>query len=188
MKPIPAAMTLAMLAIFVAMVGVAATYPAEARFMPFVVGIPAIGLCLLQLVLDFYRRRDPQAEGAGDPLKEAEQQVARISGHRVQFDMPSENVIFTESGFDEREKLRREVIVWGYFLGLIAGILLFGFHVAVPVFLIAFLRFQAQTSWRNALIYGGLGAILMFALFEKVLRVSLHAGFVTEFIASRFAS
>lgn len=188
MKSIPAPMTLAMLAIFVVMVGVAATYPAEARFMPFVVGIPAIGLCLLQLGLDFYRQRHPEAEAASDPLKAAEDQVARISGRRVSFDMPSENAMFSESEVDAHEKLRREIVVWGYFLSLIAGILLFGFHVAVPVFLIAFLRFQAQASWRNALIYGGLGAALMFLLFEKVLRVSLHAGFVTDFIAGRLAS
>ena len=35
-------MTFVMLAIFVVMVGIATTYPEGARFMPFVVGIPAI--------------------------------------------------------------------------------------------------------------------------------------------------
>ena len=74
--------------------------------------------------------------------------------------------------------MRREIIVWGYFLGLIAGILLLGFRIAVPVFLVAFLRFQAGASWRSALLYGGLGALAMYLLFEKVLRVSLHAGFL----------
>ena len=188
MKSIPAPMTLLMLAIFVVMVGVASTYPPEARFMPFIVGIPAIGLCLLQLALDFYRQRHPEAEPAGDALKQAEDQVARISGRRVQFDMPSENAMFTESAHDPRAMVRREIIVWGYFLGLIACILLFGFHVAIPIFLVAFLRFQAQASWRSALIYGGLGAIAMFLLFEKVLRVTLHAGFITELIVNRLGS
>ena len=45
-------MTLVMLTIFAVMVFIASGYPANARFMPFVVGIPAIGLCLLQLLLD----------------------------------------------------------------------------------------------------------------------------------------
>jgi hypothetical protein len=94
--------------------------------------------------------------------------------------------MFTETNLETRETVRREVIVWCYFLGLIAGILLFGFHVTVPIFLIAFLRFQAETSWRSALIFGGAGAIVMFVLFEKVLRVALHAGFVTDFIVNRF--
>ena len=157
MKSIPAPMTLTMLVIFTVMVGVASTYPAEARFMPFIVGIPAIALCLLQLALDLYRRRAPAADDDRDPLKQAEDQVARIAGRRVQFDMPSENAMFTESTHDAQERVRREIIVWGYFLGLIAGILLFGFRIAVPVFLVAFLRFQAGTSWRSALLYGGAG-------------------------------
>jgi hypothetical protein len=100
----------------------------------------------------------------------------------VQFEMPSENALFTEHTYDARETVRREVIVWGYFLGLIAGVLLFGFRIAVPIFLITFLRFQAGTSWRSALIYGGAGAIAMYLLFEKVLKVSLHVGFLTDWI------
>jgi hypothetical protein len=180
MKSIPAPMTLAMLAIFTIMVGVAASYPAEARFMPFIVGIPAIALCLLQLALDLYRRRAPEAGDNGDPLRAAEEQVARLTGHPVHFEMPSENAMFTDSPHDEHERVRREIVAWGYFLALIACILLLGFRITVPVFLIAFLRFQAGTTWRNALIYGGAGALAMYLLFEKVLRVSLHAGFLTD--------
>lgn len=188
MKSIPAPMTLLMLAIFTVMVAVASTYPPGARFMPFTVGIPAIALCLLQLALDLCRRRHPETEEAGDALKEAEDQVARMTGHRVHFEMPSENATFTEGLQDERERLHREIVVWGYFLGLIAAILLFGFRIAVPVFLAAFLRFQAKTSWRSALIYGGLGALAMYLLFEKVLKVTLHTGFVTDFFVARFVS
>ncbi len=160
-------MTLLMLAIFTVMVGVASTYPPAARFMPFIVGIPAIALCLLQLALDLYRRRVPEPEDSRDPLKQAEEQVARFAGRRVHFDMPSENALFTETTLDARETVRREIVVWGYFLGLIACILLFGFRIAVPIFLIAFLRFQAEASWRNALLYGGAGALAMYLLFEK---------------------
>ena len=185
MKSIPAPMTLTMLAIFIVMVAVASTYPPAARFMPFTVGIPAIALCLLQLALDVYRSRHPQADESRDTLKQAEDQVARMAGRRVQFEMPSDNALFTDSPHDERERVRREIIAWGYFLALIAGILLFGFRIAVPVFLIAFLRFQAETSWRNAVVYGGLGAFAMFLLFEKLLKVTLHTGFLTDFFVAR---
>ena len=60
-----------------------------------------------------------------------------------------------------------------------------GFRIAVPVFLVAFLRFQAGTSWRSALLYGGLGALAMYLLFEKVLRVSLHTGFLVDLVLGR---
>jgi Tripartite tricarboxylate transporter TctB family len=182
MKSIPMPMTLLMLAIFTGMVAIASTYPSAAGFMPFTIGIPAIALCLIQLALDVFRGRATKADGAHEPLQQVDDQITHIAGHRMQFEMPSENALFTESSYDERETVRREIVVWGYFLGLIAGILLFGFRVAVPIFLIAFLRFQAGATWRNTLIYGGVGAVAMYLLFEKVLRVSLHAGFLTDWI------
>ena len=189
MKAIPAPMTFLMLAIFTVMVGIATTYPPGARFMTFVIGIPAIGLCLLQLILDFRRRRTTAgpADSRSD-LEKAEAQASLLAGRKVHFEMPSDNVLFTESDLDPKERMRREIVIWGYFLALIAGILLFGFRITVPVFLIAFLRFRADVGWRSALIYGGAGALVMFVLFEKVLRVSLHSGFVTDFIAERFSS
>ncbi len=53
-------LTAIMLLIFATMVGIATQYPADARFMPFVVGIPGIALCLLQLALDAVRAYDGQ--------------------------------------------------------------------------------------------------------------------------------
>jgi hypothetical protein len=179
-------MTLMMLAIFTAMVAIASTYPSAAGFMPLTIGIPAIGLCLLQLALDLHRRRASHAEDAHG--RQTDDPVAHIAGHPMQFVMPSENALFTESTYDERERVRREVLVWGYFLGLIAGVLLLGFRIAVPIFLVTFLRFQAETTWRSALIYGGAGAVAMYLLFEKVLNVSLHVGFHTDWILAWIGS
>jgi len=185
MKVIPAPMTLVMLAIFTTMVGVAATYPPGARFMTFVVGIPAIGLCLLQLAIDLYRRRTPAVADARSDLQKAEEEASLLAGRPLHFEMPSDSALFTETALDPKERIRRELIAWGYFLALIASVLLFGFRITVPIFLIAFLRFQAGVSWRSALIYGGAGAVAMYLLFEKLLKVSLHAGFITEFILDR---
>ena len=55
-------MTLVMLAVFVVMVAIASRYPAEARFMPFVIGIPAILLCFVQLFMDARERRHAVAD------------------------------------------------------------------------------------------------------------------------------
>jgi hypothetical protein len=50
------------------------------------------------------------------------------------------------------------------------------------------LRFQAETTWRSALIYGGGGAVAMYLLFEKVLKVSLHVGFLTDWFLAGIGS
>ena len=54
------AVSLMMLAIFLLFVGQALLFSPEARAMPLLVGLPAIGLCILQIVLDL-RRQGRQA-------------------------------------------------------------------------------------------------------------------------------
>ena len=81
-------MGLIMLAIFCAFVAIASGYPADARFMPFVVGIPAIGLCLLQIALDAGRRPRPApAADSRGSFAVAEETVSRMAGQKVEFDV-----------------------------------------------------------------------------------------------------
>jgi hypothetical protein len=188
MKAIPAPMTCLMLAIFTSMVGIATTYPPGARFMTFVVGIPAIGLCLLQLALDLYHRRTPQTVEIRSDVERAQEEASRLAGRQIHFEMPSENALFTETELAPKERVRREAVAWGYFLAFIVCILLLGFRISVPIFLIAFLRFQAGASWRSAMLYGAGGAALMYLLFEKLLKVTLHSGFITDIIVDRLGS
>lgn len=146
------AFTLVMLAILVAMVGMAAQYPPDARFMPWVVGIPAIALCLLQLGRDLRAARHAAGEAQG-----------------------------------ERSTLRREAAMGGYFLGLVGGILLFGFLLAVPVFILVFLRHWARASWPLALGLVAAAAVIYYLVFVQGLNVALHQGFVTQYVLERFS-
>lgn len=144
-------MTGVMLAIFVAMVGIALQYPPDARFMPLVVGVPAIALCLLQLGLDF--RDSARSEAPADGAIE----------------------------------LRRELVMWAYFIGLLAGILVFGFLLTIPVFVVVFLRHWAQASWRFALGLTAAASLILYLAFVQGLGVALHPGFVTEYVLDRLS-
>ena len=81
--------------------------------------------------------------------------------------------------------MRRELILWGYFLGFIAGILLFGFWIAIPVFLVTFLRFQAKSSWTTSLLLGIGASIALYFVFERGLKVQVHRGFVVTYVLDR---
>jgi hypothetical protein len=173
-------MTVVMLAIFVVMVGIASGYPAGARFMTFVVGIPAIALCLLQLGLDIYRSRAVSVAAGRANFEHVDEHVPRAAVRRVDLAALRESLTFTGTQLDPRERVRRELVVWSYFLGLIATILLLGFRVALPLFLTGFLRFQAKATWGKALMLGLAGSAILLVLFEKVLGVALHGGFIAE--------
>jgi hypothetical protein len=184
-------MAVIMLAIFSVFVAIASGYPAEARFMPFVVGVPAIGLCLLQIALDARRRpRSAQAPDRRGSFAVAEEAVSRMAGQKVEFDVAREELPAAEAGPDllPREMVRRELALWAWFLGFIAGVLLFGFWISIPVFLIAFLRVQAKAEWRMAIVLGVAATVILFLAFEKAFRIEVHPGFLTEYVSDRFRS
>lgn len=183
-------MTLVMLAIFVVMVGIAAGFPPEARAMPFVVGIPGIGLCLFQLFLDMLAARQAGPAAPVDTRNEferAQANVSRIVGQKLEFDMALEKPQVVIGELPEEGERRREIILWACLAGLVAGIILFGFWPTIPVFLVLFLHYFAGKSWPFSLALGAAGATILFLVFSKGLGVSLHAGFITEALLDRFA-
>ena len=153
-------MSLVMLAIFGVMVGVATQYPAQARFMPLVVGLPGICLCLVQVVLEVVARRRAAAGG--------------LAGAEAAVDPNAAGAP------------RRELVLWGSFLGLIASLILFGFYVTIPLFLIAFLRGYARESWRFSLALSAAGSAVLAAVFHFGLGVVRHQGFLLEPLLDRF--
>lgn len=163
LRTFSSALTLVMLVIFAAMVAIAASYPSGARFMPFVVGIPGIVLCLAQLALD-YRRDRVVALREGQP-------ASALRG------LPHGPV---EPDGGGRAFVQREFLMWGYFLAFIAAILAFGFWVAVPALLATFLRFEARRSWPVALATASGGTVVLWAIFTALLGVRLFAGFLTD--------
>ncbi len=152
-------MTFVMLFIITAMVLISFRYPVEARFMVLVVGLPGIGLCLLQLGIDYrkYGRADKPETPAAD--------ARAVAGEAA-----------PENTF------RNEMVLWGYFIGLIAGVLLFGFYVAVPVYLFVFLLFIARLKATTALIYTVAASIFLYLLFTHVFKLPLHTSFITEYV------
>lgn len=62
-----------MLLIFAVMVGLALTYPGEARFLPLVIGIPGLVLCVMQLMIELR-----SAPGSDEKVNTAEDRVAEL--------------------------------------------------------------------------------------------------------------
>lgn len=166
-------LTAIMLVIFSTMVAIATQFPADARFMPFIVGIPGIVLCLIQLGLDAMRAHDGGflshfriAPKAGKPVETVELELSEFGPHTV----------------------KQELRMWVYLVSFIAGILVFGFYVSVPVMLITFLRREAEASWRTALLLAIGGTTVLYLMFGLLLQIQLHHGFLTALIERRIGS
>lgn len=166
-------MALLMLLIFSTMVGISLTYPPQARFMPLVVGIPGIGLTLLELVREILRAargEDVRSEPSATPVE-----VAHIVAQSAIEHAPA-----AEPEYDPSGARKREWILIGYFTGLIAGLILFGFWIAVPVFVATFLREREKISWIFSVLSAVAAVVVLYFVFYRTLGVDLHHGFITE--------
>ena len=158
MKASNAAMSALMLTIFTSMTAIAALYyPEGARFQPLVIGIAAVLLCVLQLMLD-------------------------LRGNAVSPAVPTAPIAGPPSAEEAPPLPANELRVWTWFLALIAGVLLLGFWITIPLFLIAFLRFEAGTGWQLAIGLGAGATAALYGLFGLLLRASLHEGFLLQWI------
>ena len=176
-----------MLAIFVVMVAVASHYPAQSRFMPFVVGFPAIALCLLQIFLDIRAARRPKPDfiDMRSEFERAQDEMSLLTGKHMEFEV-THTLPVAEAPAAQTDTVRREIVLWAYFLGLIAGVLFFGFWITLPIFITAFLRQEAELTWCRALILGIASTTILYVVFERTLHVSLHPGFITEKVVDLF--
>ncbi|MBB3595842.1 hypothetical protein FHX08_006259 [Rhizobium sp. BK529] len=159
------ALTFVMLAIFTSMVAISFDYPAKARFMPLVVGLPGIVFCLIQLGLDLFRSPDESASAS------VGEQIAAASAPESQHEELPEFGPHTA---------RQEVVMWGYFVSFITGVILFGFYISVPIMLLTFLRRQGEASWKFALALAIAATLALYLMFGRLLGIELHPGFVTR--------
>ena len=155
-------MSLVMLAIFVGMVGMAMTYPPETRLLPLVIGIPGILLTLTQVGVEIadLRRKTESATGA---------EAAELD-------------IDAEETAPAAATIKSEIVLLAYLAALAGAILLFGFWLTIPVFVIVFLRFHERESWRLTLSLA-LGAwVTLYLIFDRLLEILVHRGFVIDLV------
>ncbi len=155
-------MSLVMLAIFVGMVGMAMAYPPETRLLPFVIGIPGILLALIQVGMELAdaRREAESAKGAAAAGRDIE------AGESVR----------------SAATIKREVVLLGYLVALAVAILLFGFWLTIPVFVIVFLRVHERESWRLTLGLAFGAWVSLYLVFDRLLEILVHRGFLIDLL------
>jgi TctA family transporter len=146
----PAALfTLVILAVIAFGVMTASEWQIQARLFPWVIGIPALVLCVCQLIADFIQRR-----GADDP-----------GDLRGMMDLPVDRSVPTAV------VVTRAVNTLLWMVGLFASIWLIGFIISIPLFVFLYLKFQAGEPSRVALISSVAMALLIIGVFHLVLNV-----------------
>jgi hypothetical protein len=74
--------------------------------------------------------------------------------------------------------LRRTLVAMAWIVGFFIAILLAGFLVAVPVFVLVFLRFQGRESWTLCLVFTAVLWAVFYGLFERTLHLPFPQGWI----------
>ena len=128
-------------------------YDRETRLMPLLIGIPTFLLIVLQILFQFYPNL---------------QRLFEID-------------IFSPAGTAKEEKRLREkkgrllfpvLLVFSYFILL----LLLGFLVATPIYLLVFFRWQGKLSWLKCIAAAGLVWLLLYLVFSVGMKFILFEG------------
>jgi len=162
--PPAAIMTLAVLALLVTAVASTRGWPLATRLLPERIGILAIGLAVLQLVVDLVKgwRRAPD-DDAGSGM-----------------DLPVDRSVPLAVVF------RRATMSFAWFFALVGMVWLFSFKVTVPLFLFLFLRLQSRESWLVSLLLpAAVTLIVVFGLFDTLLSVPWPEGAVWRLLGLR---
>jgi hypothetical protein len=150
-----------LLVLAVSYLSVALGYDFDDRAVP--LGVAA--LCILLLLLDIFSRGEGRIAVT----------LRRILQGRGQ--QPAVPGLDGQAGVHHHPM--KEVAAFGWIIGFLILALIFGFYIAIPIYVICYLRFFAGKSLVAAAATGiGLTAIL-YAMFELLLGYSVFGGFIT---------
>jgi hypothetical protein len=79
---------------------------------------------------------------------------------------------------DNSESFRPFLIQGFWMIGFVLAIALFGILVAIPLFIISYMRTKG-ILWRKSISISALTLIIVYTLFTKILDVSLYAGWIS---------
>ncbi|HEX6175784.1 MAG TPA: tripartite tricarboxylate transporter permease [Candidatus Binatia bacterium] len=142
-------LTLLFLAAFTFGVATAGEWDIHARLFPWVIGIPAIFLCLGQLFGDFFGRRN----------------LAGEEDTRGMMDLPVDRSV------PMSVVVARAVKTFVWITGLFVAIYLAGLVIAVPLFVLFYLKFQGDEKLWLSLKSAAAMALLLVGVFHLVLNV-----------------
>ena len=171
-------MALVMFLIFVTMVGFALGYPAQARFMPLVVGLPGIGFTLFELIKEI--RRALTETGDTESVSDNSNAIALPGDVSRLIGQESVTVQGETQHMTPAELQKRERILLVYVTAMIAALIVFGFWVTVPAFVATFLREREKASWRMTIGSAVAVIAVLYFVFYRGLGIDLHTGFVTQ--------
>ena len=159
MKITPAALfSFCALIFFCVFVYLAQEWRLQARLYPWVIGAPMVILAFVQVILDLKGVKPKHTDDATP----------------VDFQFTKE--------IDPATAKKRAIIMFTWLIGFFVLIVLFGFPIAIPLMMFAYLKFQGGESWVLSTTLTIVAWICFYGLFVKLLTLPFPEGMVITWL------
>jgi len=148
-----------LLVLFGVMMSEAVTWNPLAKIVPLIVGSAAILFCSLALITEVFKKGTVKATSLGEKAMEDVQQ-------KIHMDIAS-----TVSHLPAITLITRSLIFFGWLAGFLLSMATIGLIPTVPLFVIAFMRFEGREPWRIVLPYALVMGLFIYYLFDQLLAI-----------------
>jgi hypothetical protein len=199
-KKVDLLFSVVILLILIWMVYEARDWTMKSRLFPWTIGIPAIGLALLQIsfVTRSLLQREPVAAHA-ELAEQARAEVgpaAALAAERHDMAAAGEASVVSaavESAFGEGSAVaeveippevarRRTFEMVGWILGFALGVVLLGFTMGAGLLSLLFFKTASRERWSTALGISISTYLFFYILFERALNIPFPVGLVAEWL------
>lgn len=159
MKIRPAALfSFAALVFFCLFVYEAREWRMQARLYPWAIGIPMLILAIVQVIMDLKGVKAKQSSDA-TPMD-------------FQFSQDVEPALAK----------KRAIVMFAWLFGFFAGIVLFGFPIAIALMMFTYLKFQGRESWTLSIVLTIIAWLFFYGLFVKLLTLPFPDGLIQSWL------
>lgn len=127
-------------------------WPLKTALFPRVIGLPLLLLAIIEMALSLFVREEKR------------------TGHAVDFELTTE--------VDPILARRRTWAITAWLLGFLSLILLFGFPLAVPLFVFLYLKVGGKEGWPLTLVLTAISWLFMEMLFDRLLHLPFPQGWI----------
>jgi hypothetical protein len=160
---------LSLLILFGVMMTETTTWSPLAKIVPVIVGIAAILFCSLALFTDVFKKGTVRSVSLGEKAMEQVQQ-------KIHMDIAS-----TLSHLPVGTLIARSAIFFGWLVGFLASMATIGLIPTVPLFVTAFMRFEAREPWYIVLPYAVVMGLFVYILFDQLLAIPWPLSLLGEY-------
>ena len=156
----------ALLVLFLVMLSQSFDWAFAARIVPTIVGIGAILFCSLSLINDIFGLHERNGAVAGTTGGEAAVADEEHRPQKIHMDIASKTAHLPGPII-----LARGFMFFGWMAGFMLVMWIIGLIPAVPIFILAYMRFEGQEKWRIAVPMAASVVVLIYVVFDQLLAI-----------------